>query len=341
MVVTSRRGALKLGALTGLAGTSVSATLLSPESKLLDPFDVIRKHRLAPEDTITISRFPSILPIVRVVNGVVYYEGGKNGVKDGAKFAQDTELTKDLSAYTAALENCAALWLSSRGTNRSAIKRGYDLLRQWSLGGALADASSEQAKAHRRWNFTGIAIAYLALRGGMSGCDCKAIDSWMGKVGRACLDSAKTYHNNHLFWSGAAGICGAIAANDRDLFSNSLEVGVRGVGAIDKDGSLQAELERAQRSLGYHSFALTPLLIISEMALVNGYDLYSSNNGGIFRLASYVVARLKEDGNTSPIPSWPWIIARRTKSLSIWKLLPEAPRSDPFSGGRLDILFGP
>jgi poly(beta-D-mannuronate) lyase len=118
------------------------------------------------------------------------------------------------------------------------------------------------------------------------------IVGWV-EVGRAVMHDYADIHvskgrqNNHLYWaSWAVAVTGA-ATEKKELY----EWGVGKVKyalhmQVQADGTLPLELSRGKKSLQYHVFALAPLVMISELALRNGEDLYEINDRALHRLVA-------------------------------------------------------
>ncbi len=86
----------------------------------------------------------------------------------------------------------------------------------------------------------------------------------------------------------------AIADNDSDAGQWAITAYRMGVAAIQPDGSLKAEMNRAQMALHYHLYALAPLIMLAEFGEANGLDLYAEDNGALHRLVNFCVAGLED-----------------------------------------------
>jgi poly(beta-D-mannuronate) lyase len=80
-----------------------------------------------------------------------------------------------------------------------------------------------------------------------------------------------------------------IAADDHKLFDWGVSTYNEAMSRVEPDGTLPLEMDRGQRALHYHVFALAPLTSMAEMGFVNGLDLYNADNGALKRLV-YVTA---------------------------------------------------
>ena len=77
-----------------------------------------------------------------------------------------------------------------------------------------------------------------------------------------------------MYWAGLAVAAQGIAGNDVNAFLWGIETYRRGVDAIQPDGSLTAEMNRAAMAVHYQLYALGPLVMLAELAAANGLDLY-------------------------------------------------------------------
>jgi poly(beta-D-mannuronate) lyase len=100
--------------------------------------------------------------------------------------------------------------------------------------------------------------------------------------------------NNHIYWAGLAVAAAAIANNDHDAGQWAIYTYRMGLANIQADGTLNAEMNRAQMALHYHLYALAPLIMMAELGEANGIDLYSENGGALHRLVKFCVAGLED-----------------------------------------------
>jgi poly(beta-D-mannuronate) lyase len=73
-------------------------------------------------------------------------------------------------------------------------------------------------------------------------------------------------------------------------------------------------MNRGQRALHYHLYALAPLIMLAELGEANDIDLYAENNGAIHRLVTFCEAGLED----------PTILEKRTGVAQVVEL--------PYSG---------
>lgn len=211
---------------------------------------------------------------------------------------------------------------------------------------------TSQASYVQGWNLGAWAVTYLKVRnsGVISAEQAQEITKWMKKLAEeneGYYDSKRSKgkgsdaYNNHLYWAGFAIGAAAIANDDHKLFRWSVDAYKQGVHDIRPDGTLPLEMERGQRALHYHLYALAPLMMIAEFGAANGLDLYSERDYAIKRLVARCIAGLEDPGffqretgvsqeTNSEIEAWQisWAQAytRRFPDATISALLAKAQR---------------
>ena len=177
---------------------------------------------------------------------------------------------------------CALSWLTS-----------------WARGGALLGTmATPQAEYQRKWDFGGLALAYLKLKPFARAEQSATIEPWLVKLAdrcRAFFDDPQRQRNNHWYWLGlglaAVGI-GADSPRHWEMARGIVRDAARDIAA---DGTLPKEMERQGRALFYHAFALMPLVMAAELGAARGEDWYGFGDGAVHRLA-----KVTHDGLVQP-----------------------------------------
>jgi poly(beta-D-mannuronate) lyase len=164
----------------------------------------------------------------------------------------------------------------------------------------------------QNWMLSGTAIPYLKVRNSRAGTPQQdaEIQQWFRRLServQTYFDKGKGHpgsdaYNNHLYWAGLALAAEGVADNDQNAFLWGIATYYQGVGSIQSDGSLVAEMNRAGMALHYQLYALAPLIMLAELGEANGVDMYNVNHGAIHRLVKFDLAALQD----------PAIIAKRT-----------------------------
>jgi len=105
----------------------------------------------------------------------------------------------------------------------------------------------------------------------------------------------KSRNNNHMFWAAWGVMAASAATNEPRYFDWAVKKYKKATNHIHSDGTLTLELERQSRAFLYHNFAISPLVMMAEMAAQNGVDLYSYNNGALHRLIDLVINDLENN----------------------------------------------
>ncbi|SEG68993.1 poly(beta-D-mannuronate) lyase [Bryocella elongata] len=228
---------------------------------------------------------------------------------------------------------------------RCVIAHLDSLSRQGSLTGKL---SSSQAYFVQGWVSGAWAVAYLKVDGDkQTTAEQRAhILPWLKLLGaktEAYYDERAGTNGgaqNHFYWAAVQLAATGIAANDRSEFDWAMHRAKIGIDAIAADGTLPEEMRRGKRALHYHLYAASPLVMLAELGLPNGVDLYAENSGALKRLVEVStsglvdaslfanrtgIAQERPDPPTAEAIGWAAPYVRRFPDPTITKLLAEAP----------------
>jgi len=154
---------------------------------------------------------------------------------------------------------------------------------------------SKQAEYQRKWDLGGLALAYLKLRPFAGSAHRTVIEPWLVRLAveaKAFQLSPDRKRNNHLYWMGLALAATSLATDHEEFWSDARQIMADAIGDIQADGTLPLELERGKRALHYHAFALTPLIVMAELATLRGEDWYAADSGALHRLVRRTAAGL-------------------------------------------------
>lgn len=208
--------------------------------------------------------------------------------------------------------------------------------------------SSSQAYFVQGWVAGAWAIAYLKVDGdARTTAEQRArIFVWLEKLATLTKDFYDERGRkggdaqNHFYWAAVQLATTGIVTNNAKDFAWAMRRAKDGVDAIQADGTLPEEMRRGQRALHYHLYAASPLVMLAELGLPNGVDLYSENHGALKRLVQVSTAGLldaslfeKRTGIKQERPDppgaeaigWAEPYERRFPDATIAKLLAEAP----------------
>ena len=245
---------------------------------------------------------PAEKPLPHDIIAADYYSDAKHSIIDPVRYA----------AYNAAQEVFRAqqddMGAAADAYQKSGNPAAADCVIKTLKADVTADAmtgsmSSNQAYYVQNWTLGALAVTFLKVRSSkeLAPADDAAISAWMVTVGREVQGYFGKRHedpkyedsrNNHFYWAGFAAMAAAIAGNDRPLFDWGASTYDYGVSLIQPDGTLPLEMNRGQRALHYHLFALGPLIMMAEFGEDNGLPMYAENKGAIHLLIKRTLAGL-------------------------------------------------
>jgi poly(beta-D-mannuronate) lyase len=298
---------------------TAAATATAQDDKLRSPWDG-RKVVL----TDAAYECPAPPAFAKTVEIGTYYIDSKASVIDPKKKAEYDKAAQASGDLSRAAALAADAYLAKG--SRAAALCVYSLL------DAAAKADAWDGKMDnfsgvyvQNWLLSGVGIAYLKVR--PSGLATAAQDADIQKWFKLLAGRVREFfdeevprlggpqnENNHIYWAGFAVAAEAIADNDHDAGQWALYTYRMGLANIQPDGTLKAEMNRGQRALHYHLYALAPLIMLAELGEANDIDLYAENNGAIHRLVKFCAAGLED----------PTILEKRTGVAQVVEL--------PYSG---------
>jgi poly(beta-D-mannuronate) lyase len=241
-----------------------------------------------------------------------------------------------------------------------------NLLAQWAAAKTLLDycyRESSQAWYQVEWTLSSISLAFsvvqsdLAIPAGQR----KAILSWMHDVTEYMFDQDPrpndyAHENNHAYWRALCATSVGILTSDDKLYRRGLEQYARAIGQMNPDGSLPLEMSRHENALHYQSFALTPLVMVAELAARQGTDIYKARikNHTIADAVDFLVRasanlELMKQYASEPQtfslsgknpPAWTEFWAARHPGMP-WTDILDRPLSDPNIGGNATLYAAP
>jgi poly(beta-D-mannuronate) lyase len=244
---------------------------------------------------------PADKPLPHDIVAADYYSDAKHSIIDPVRYAAYNAAQEVFRAQQDDVEAAADSY-QAHG-NLAAANCVIKVLKADTAADAMTgDMSTNQAYYVQNWTLGALAISYLKVRpgSGVAPADDAAISAWMVKVGgqvEAYFEARRKKktddgRNNHLYWAGMAVMAAGIVGNDHALFNWGASTYYDGVHFILQDGTLPLEMNRGQRALHYHLFALGPLVMMAEFGEDNGIAMYAENHGAIHMLIKRSLAGL-------------------------------------------------
>ena len=223
----------------------------------------------------------------------------------------------------------------------------------WAKGGAwLGRMETKQAEYQRKWDLAGMALAYIKLHRFAEPAQRAVIEPWLMRfadTARGFFDDRERKRNNHWYWLGLAVGAVAIATDSPKHWEMARGIMQDAARDIGPDGTLPQEIERKGRALHYHAFAVTPLVVLAELAASRGEDWYQFNNGAVHRLAALTIAGLakpelfekltdtEQDNATRPGAGWYQLYRARFPDRATVQL-GDVPDGHRWLGGSVTVL---
>ncbi len=190
---------------------------------------------------------------------------------------------KDLNDFNIGLTGYAMDCLTDNDhcSGAAASEWLYDWAMRRSL--ILLSTSGMQGYFERHWRVANIAISYMLAKGSTPIPLRDEIISWINEVGVAMITDfndkyGSTKNNNHAYWVAAALYACYAVTDNTDFRDFALTIYDQAMGRIQANGTISSEMDRASRVLYYHNFSVEPLVMLCELAIRKGEDIYGRNS---------------------------------------------------------------
>ena len=254
---------------------------------------------LVPRAQATESCKPAPKPVVSL--DVTRFYGNKTGTIVNAKAkAAHRKQVKPLVKFLRAVASNADKSQRRRKHRRAAAAASCALtwMTRWAQAKALLGTmATKQAQYQRKWDMTGLALAYLKLRRFATADQRRKIEPWLQQLAdrsHAFFDDRARRRNNHWYWLGLGLGATAFATNSKRHWTLARGIMRDAARDIGPKGTLDFELARKKLALKYHAFAVMPLVVLAELAHARGEDWYQFENGALHRLVGITVAGLNK-----------------------------------------------
>ena len=245
---------------------------------------------------------PAVPPPLRDLVGIGYYTDSAHSLIDPQLKAQNEALTKPLVDFLQLVTRQSDRWIER--ADPAAAQCALSWLASWARGGAfegeMRHINNHQADYMRQNALAVVGIVYLKTRSQADAASRAAIEPWLRRLAVANLaywQNLRLARNNHYYWTGLGVMAAAVADNDAALRRAARAIYRAGIDAIQDDGSLALEMNRGERALLYHNYALEPLVMMAELARAADEDWYSYRDGRIDLLARRVAAGQADSGS--------------------------------------------
>ena len=157
-----------------------------------------------------------------------------------------------------------------------------EMLLPWARAHAMLQYN---AKADRQlwyqseWTIGSLALAISVIRAepSLNRAERDEVISWLDQAAKKLVSEDQgpiSSRNNHSFWRGLAATATGVISGDDELFKLGVSTYATAIGEIAPDGSFPLEMQRHELALHYQAFAIQPLVMIAQLAIRQGYNLF-------------------------------------------------------------------
>lgn len=238
-------------------------------------------------------------PVVRDVEIPRYYDDAAGTRIDPRLKAANEAAVAPLVAFLREVTSLsdAAVRASKADKREASARCALAWLEAWARGRAWLGRVDQQGEYQRKWDLAGASLAYVKVRRHATREQQRLIEPWLSEIGvaaRAFFDNPGRKRNNHWYWLGLSLAGVALATGDERAWGEARGIAADAAHDIRADGTLPMELDRGERALHYHAFALMPLIVLAEIAAARGEDSYGLSGGALHRLAARVLSGLAD-----------------------------------------------
>lgn len=214
-----------------------------------------------------------------------------------AQYRKETRAMAQFENKLLALTN--AYYVAQPNTAAPKARCALAWMHEWASKNAMLGTVNYVGISVRHWTLASLSSAYGQIRDeeSLNAEENIKVRAWLRALAYAVIadyDAPKNKRENNLaYWAAWSVTMTGIALNDYNLYQWGMKRGMNAIGDIAADGTLPLEMERGSKALLYHQFALTPLLMLAEAGVANGFNMYDLNNGYLHRLAKRVLVGIE------------------------------------------------
>lgn len=284
-------------------------------------------------------------PIQDLVFDSIYGDASSSIIDEEAENSYQKKISP-LWAY----ETQIYRWIEKSFNNPSKsyqnITCSYQWLDYWAKENALLKGkTSTQGQAVRKWTLAAMSSQYIQIRNikWIDKSTKKEIENWLSQLAKEVISDYSSNpektsrQNNHIYWAAWSVMITGVATDNRDFYNWAIKQYKKAIQSIETDGTLPLELARDSRAFQYHVFAMAPLVMISETATVNGYNLYNYKNGTLKKLADLIIS--ESQNQQSYLSQKTGVVQNTEKALSSTYLAWLGPYKKRNDDSEIDFLI--
>lgn len=240
-----------------------------------------------------------IPPPVSQVEGVDFYTDKHASTVDVEKQAADAASYRPIQMFVYRLEKMLDDDVTKPGSMDCVIHN----LDYWAMSHAMMRHPSNFSGIRQRARFT-IALNVIALK--LMAAGFKLNDSirlWLHGLSMEAIRDfeARQPRGNLYIWSGVDAASDALLSNDPTSRQYATTVWKQGIAKINSNGTVDTELDRASRSLLYHQYYLSGLLMLRSYRIALGNVISAADEAALELLATRVEEGLCDTSSMSSL----------------------------------------
>ncbi len=337
---------------------------LAKAEPLRSPFDVAaaREARGQPAGYFSCPSAPKAAKDLEY-GGYYADRGAGSSVVDKQAEAAYRAATAGINKFQADLTVMADRYAASKPADPKFAACALDWLADWAAAEAMLGRVSDQGGYVRKWGLAPISASYLKIRdeAALDPAKKRAVEAWIKRYANTVYrdydpEQKESRRNNHVYWAAWSVGLASVVLDDKKLFDWSMDKARLGLRQVTAEGILPLELGRKSRAYHYHVFAAAPLVMVAELGLRNGVDLYKDRDGALKRLVDLVTANFEDEAffaqktgvkqdrsGSNKAGNFPWLepYYARTQDPAAAKIIAKfRPLRETRVGGDLTMYYG-
>ena len=230
-------------------------------------------------------------------------DASRSVIDPKAKAAYDQKVAR-VDQLIRTISKTANHYVRYRPVRSNIAQCALDQLYRWAEVNALTQVKDKTSLLILDQRIASLALSYLQIRQDLTlnMQKKKMIEDWLCRLAAIQQTHFDAHpelgssRNNHRYWAGLSVGAVGVATGKEALFQWGVESIRAGLDQLTEEGYLPLEVERGKRAFLYHNHAVMPMVMMAEIAMQHGVDLYA--DGKLHLLVRNVVRNWKD---TAPL----------------------------------------
>ncbi|KAB2640824.1 MAG: hypothetical protein DVB26_05715 [Verrucomicrobia bacterium] len=310
-------------------------------------------------------KYPAPPPVLVNITSSEWYKKGTHGsVADPKLQAKREEMIRPVKQFWKQTSEMSDWYVADGDAKAAACAISW--LRSWADGGGVLGklislqgdgTPGGKAAEHILGVFlVDVGFTWIKLQAAASPEDQAAINTWLRKIAarvRDCAHAIKPETRNNIYYGYGLGMMAAgVGTKDPSYIAEAAKVYDFALSAIRDDGTLPREMSREIKALTYHNRASWQLIMMAELARLQGLDWFGHQKSRLSLLVNRVVEGIKDPSffnaksghKQSPVHHPCWLLYWQKQTTrpadvdAVLKTLALDDFSDPDYGGNVQVM---